>query len=132
MCLMALSSVINFPICSFYPDTKARCVPNLFNAKIFPRQASAGFVSPPMNLFWSLIGANKKDINPMFATNHVVTLFVVQQEHVDSSLEILKDTNYWGNFPSRPNTFPSSDKQNQKNSPVVWAHWITFQIVKIS
>ena len=34
--------------------------------------------------------------------------------------------------PSRPNTFPSSDKQSQKNSPVVWAHWITFQIVKIS
>ena len=99
---MALSSVINFPICSFYPDTKARYVPNLFNAKIFPRQASAGFVSPPMNLFWSLIGANKKDINPMFATNHVVTLFVVQQEHVDSSLEILKDTNTGEISPAGP------------------------------
>ena len=85
MCLIALSSVINLPIYSFYPNAKARYTPDLFNAKIFPRQASAGFVSPPVDLFWSFSGVNKKDINPMFVTNHVVVLFVVKQEHVDSS-----------------------------------------------
>ena len=46
-------------------------------------------LSPPINLFWSLSSANKKDIDPMFATNHVVALFVVKQENVDSSLKIL-------------------------------------------
>ena len=87
MCLMALSSVINLPICSLYPDTRARYAPNLFNARIFPRQASAGFLSPPINLFWSFIGANRKDINPMFVTNHVVALFIVKAEHADSCVE---------------------------------------------
>ena len=79
MCLMALSSVINLPIYSFYPNAKARYTPNLFNAKIFPRQASAAFVSPLIDLFWSLSGINENDINPMFITNHVVVLFVVNK-----------------------------------------------------
>ena len=121
MCLMALSSVINLPIrSSFYPDTRARYAPNLFNARIFPRQASAGFLSPPINLFWSFIGANRKDMNPMFVTNHVVALFVVKAAHADSCVEKLNPLSSTTNsvFCSFSSSHPSSisnDHQQQSS-----------------
>ena len=53
-----------------------------------PRQASAGSDSSPINLLWSFFCANRKDINPMFVTNHVVALFVVNEHYADSCVEI--------------------------------------------
>ena len=49
---VALSSVLNLPIYSFYSDTKARYTPHLLNAKIYPRKGRAGFVSSAI-IFYS-------------------------------------------------------------------------------
>ena len=62
---------------------------NVLQIFSMPRQASAGSVSPPINLLWSFICANRKDINPMFVPKHVVALFVLKEEHADCCVEIL-------------------------------------------
>ena len=37
-----------------------------------------------------------------------------------------------GKFPQQAQHLPSIDSQNQRNSPLVWAHSITCQVVKVS
>ena len=75
ICIMALSSVIELPITSLFPDTQDKSAVALCNGTLFPRKTILG--KTPIHFLWSVCSVpidGIKSIRP----NHIVPVFILK------------------------------------------------------
>ena len=93
--IMALSSVIQYPIRSHYPDVKAVIPSQPFDAVYFPRQSGSYSSSNELvvNVLWSCDGQLDNTPNRKFEPNHFVPLQFVDKESVGKRNEKVSKSN---------------------------------------
>jgi len=89
ICLCALSSVINIPIRSIYPEVEdVYC--KVFNGTLNPRPqlSSSSIIKIPISIMWSRVGEIGKEFGVKFTANHFVPIFIFEKgEQVASEQE---------------------------------------------
>ena len=87
MCMMALSTVLERTIFSYYPEVRMPKLEKYFNCKVSPRRCSSH--DAPLHLLWTQDSQFNNTPNVGFVPNHFIPLvaLLISKEHSASQIK---------------------------------------------